>query len=143
MAGDACFMPELYLSTCPIFPIRLIKTVRLRVEETEKLLLDPELGPPLKIVVLVRDPRGVMTSRSSMDWCQKPTCIDPSTVCQHLQSDVIAAFQLKKKYPGKLYSIILTEMFMNNLIFYIISKYNTLFTFFDRHLVYLFQVMYI
>ena len=100
MAGSACFMPELYLKTCPIFPIRVIKTVRLRVQETEKLLLDPQLGKTLKVVVLVRDPRGVMNSRSSMDWCKLQTCSDPFTVCKDLQSDVLAAFQLKKKYPG-------------------------------------------
>ena len=100
MAGAACFMPELYLSTCPYFPIRVIKTVRLRVEETEKLLLDPDLGQTLKVVVLVRDPRGVMNSRSSMDWCKLRTCIDPNTVCKNLESDVLAALQLKKKYPG-------------------------------------------
>ena len=111
MAGAACFMPELYLSTCPIFPIRVIKTVRLRVEETEKLILDPELGKTLKIVVLVRDPRGVMNSRSSMDWCKLRTCNDPTTVCKHLQSDVLAALQLKKKYPGELYSNVHTKNF--------------------------------
>ena len=100
MAGSACFMPELYLKSCPTFPIRLIKTVRLRVKQIENLLLDPELRHTLKVVVLVRDPRGVMNSRSSMDWCKLRTCSDPYTVCKNLQSDVLAAFELKKKFPG-------------------------------------------
>ena len=102
MSGSACFMPELYLKTCPIFPIRVIKTVRMRVKETEQLLLDSALGKTLKIVVLVRDPRGVMNSRSSMDWCIPGFCHDPATVCKHLQADILAAFELKKKYPGQL-----------------------------------------
>jgi hypothetical protein len=100
MANAACFMPELYLKTCPIFPIRVIKTVRMRVKETEKLLLDSAIGKTLKIVVLVRDPRGVMNSRSAMDWCKLKTCHDPATVCKHLQADILAAFELKKNYPG-------------------------------------------
>jgi len=113
MAGSACFMPELYLKTCPIFPIRVIKTVRLRVQETEKLLLDPQLGKTLKIVVLVRDPRGVMNSRSSMDWCKLRTCSDPLTVCKDLQSDVLAAFELKKKYPDHIHLIRYEDLSMD------------------------------
>ena len=96
----ACFMPELYLQACPTFPIRLVKTVRLRVEQINRLLLDPELGEKLKVVVLVRDPRGVMNSRLSMEWCKDRLCSDPITVCKNLQSDVLAAIRLKKKFPG-------------------------------------------
>jgi hypothetical protein len=98
--NTACFLPELYYKVCPIFPIRVIKTVRLRVRETEKLLLDSELGKTLKIVVLVRDPRGVMNSRSAMPWCQSKSCYDPLTVCEDLQADVLAAHEFKKKYPS-------------------------------------------
>ena len=101
MASSACFMPELYFKTCPIFPIRVIKTVRMRVAETEKLLTDPELKETLKVVVLVRDPRGVMNSRSSMDWCKHKTCSDPYTVCKDMTADILAALELKKKFPGK------------------------------------------
>ena len=101
MAGAACFMPELYRSTCPMFPIRVIKTVRLRVQATKKLLNDPVVGKTLKIVVLVRDPRGVMNSRAGMDWCKLPHCIDPATVCRDLQSDILAAYKIKKDHPGK------------------------------------------
>ena len=99
-------MPELYRSTCPMFPIRVIKTVRLRVEATEKLLNDPVVGKTLKIVVLVRDPRGVMNSRAGMDWCKLSHCIDPATVCRDLQSDILAAYKIKKDYPGKSNSVI-------------------------------------
>ena len=56
-----CFMPDFLNAVSPLYPIKLMKTVRLRVIETEKLLMDPELN--LKVVVLVRDPRGVYASR--------------------------------------------------------------------------------
>ena len=103
MAGSACFMPELYHKTCPLFPIRVVKTVRLRVKAAEKLLNDPELGQTLKIVILVRDPRGVMNSRATMDWCKWPQCNDPRTVCQNLEEDVLAAYEIKKKFPGNIF----------------------------------------
>jgi len=32
------------------------------------LLHDPEIGGNLKIVILVRDPRGVMLSRAGVPW---------------------------------------------------------------------------
>ena len=59
-------MPELVKKTCNLFPIRLIKTVRLRVRFVEPLLTDPDLA--LKIIVLVRDPRGVMRSRLVLNF---------------------------------------------------------------------------
>lgn len=96
-----CFIPELYFQTCPIFPIRVMKTVRMRVAETERLLLDSEIKQTLKIVVLVRDPRGVMNSRLSLGWCQKQnSCNNPNILCKDLTSDILAALRLKKKYPG-------------------------------------------
>ena len=99
---SACFKRSVNIETCPIFPIRLIKTVRLRVKETEKLLLDPEIGNALKVILLVRDPRGVMNSRASDSWCKGKICSDLETVCNHLEEDILAATYLKSKYPGTL-----------------------------------------
>lgn len=104
----ACFAPELYYSACSVFPIRLIKSVWLRVQETEKLLMNSEFRKTLKIVVLVRDPRGVLNSRLTKRWCKQPRCHDPMMVCEDLQSDVSAAFKLKKKYPGKFHTVTYT-----------------------------------
>ena len=59
----ACFLPEFHAATCPMFPIRLIKTVRLRVPSIEELLQDRDLN--LKVIVLVRDPRGLLPLRIS------------------------------------------------------------------------------
>ena len=87
-ANSACFMPEFYRTVCPLFPIRLIKTVRLRVPFVEGLLQDPEISSNLKIVVLSRDPRGVMTSRSAMYWCENPHCSDPEFACKDLDEDL-------------------------------------------------------
>ncbi len=99
-ANSACFMPEFYHATCPLFPIRLIKTVRLRVPYIEDLLKDPEIGPNLKVIMLVRDPRGVMRSRSAMTWCENPQCSNPEFVCNDLLEDLEAAARLKALYPG-------------------------------------------
>lgn len=100
----ACFAPRLYQAVCPLFPIRLIKTVRLRVEHTAHLLADPEL-PNLKVIVLIRDPRGTMNSRSTMDWCLKAQCANVTQVCEDLTQDVASAYDLRDKYPGRVYLV--------------------------------------
>merc|ERR1719369_867084 len=38
-----CLMPEYLNPVCPLYPIKLIKTVRLRVARVERLLQDPAL----------------------------------------------------------------------------------------------------
>ena len=98
-------MPELYYITCPLFPIRIIKTVIMRVQAAENLLSDPDLGQTLKIVVLFRDPRGLMNSRSKFKWCTKhPYCFDPGTVCKDIQADILAAYKIKERFPGNFYN---------------------------------------
>ena len=93
---------EIYYSICPIFPIRVIKSIKMPVMATEYLLTDADIGKSLKIIVLVRDPRAVMLSRSKMSW-KKDQMQQTDKVCEKLHSDVMTAFELKKKYPGQLF----------------------------------------
>ena len=77
----------------------------MRVQTAEKLLSDPDLGTTLKIVVLFRDPRGLMNSRSSFDWCKsQPYCFDPGAVCKDIQADIVAAYKIKERFPGNGYN---------------------------------------
>ena len=96
-AKSACFLPLFYRATCPLFPIRIVKTVRMRVQETEALLRDPELAN-LKVVVLVRDPRGVMNSRATMNWCKVDHCANAEVVCEHLDQDLKSTCKLQKRW---------------------------------------------
>ena len=80
---------------------RLIKTVRLRMTLVEELLRDADLS--LKVIFLVRDPRGVMNSRDSMDWCSDSSaCGSVDVMCKDLYSDVRYANELNEKYPNRL-----------------------------------------
>ena len=96
-----CLLPEYLNTVCPLYPIKLIKTVRLRVAKVEPLLQDPTLD--LKVILLVRDPRGVYNSRGSgpvTTWCSKDICADPAVGCQDLAEDLMAAKDLAARYPG-------------------------------------------
>ena len=67
----------------------------------EELLRDADLS--LKVIFLVRDPRGVMNSRDSMDWCSDSSaCGSVDVMCKDLFSDVRYANELNEKYPGRL-----------------------------------------
>jgi len=57
----------------------------------------------MKVILLVRDPRGFMYSRSKISWCAWPTCKDPVTACKHLQQDLKAAYQMEKDFPGRIH----------------------------------------
>ena len=98
-----CFMPENLNTVCPLYPIKLIKTVRLRVAETRKMLEDTDLN--LKILVLVRDPRGVFASRrekSIQEWCKNDNCAKPETSCHNLLLDLeVSIPSLKRDYIKK------------------------------------------
>ena len=98
-----CLRPEYLNQICSLHPIRLIKTVRLRVAKVEKLLQDPAMN--LRVVLLVRDPRGVYNSRGSgrvASWCkEKEECADPTVGCRDLADDIVAAEDLAARYPGK------------------------------------------
>jgi len=96
-----CLLPEYLNTVCPLYPIKLIKTVRLRVAKVEPLLQDPALD--LKVILLVRDPRGVYNSRGSgpvTTWCSKDICADPAVGCRDLAEDLRAAQDLAVRYPG-------------------------------------------
>ena len=100
----ACFLPGLYDKTCLAFPIHTVKTVRMRVATTETYLKDEEM-PNFKLIVLFRDPRGTMNSRASMEWCTNAHCSNTTVVCDHMTSDVRAAYDLSEKFPGRVHLV--------------------------------------
>jgi hypothetical protein len=81
------------------------------VKYVEELIQEPDLN--LKVIVLVRDPRGVMKSRSAMPWCDQPTCSDIHSVCKNLDSDASAALSIGDKYPKRLLLIRYEDLSIN------------------------------
>lgn len=54
----------------------------------------------IRLVLLVRDPRGILQSRKHREWCPtNPDCSDPALVCADMVSDFSTAVQLIEKYP--------------------------------------------
>lgn len=77
-----------------------IKTIRLSME-VAALLLD--LIPDLKVIHLIRDPRGIIYSRSK-GRVVNGSNIEASakSMCNRILMDVMRSYHLKSKYPGRM-----------------------------------------
>ena len=54
------------------------------------------------MILLVRDPRGTLSSRRFRDWCpNRPDCADSQRHCDDLVSDFYFAKKLKKLFPNR------------------------------------------
>ncbi|XP_034942897.1 carbohydrate sulfotransferase 5-like isoform X2 [Chelonus insularis] len=95
-----CWDPQFVSRFCKIFPFQSMKLVRLRLKIAEVLLKDESLG--VRMVLLMRDPRGLMQSRKHRNWCpSSPDCYDPARVCADMISDYESAVRLKKQYSQR------------------------------------------
>ncbi|KAL1376348.1 hypothetical protein pipiens_016944 [Culex pipiens pipiens] len=61
-----------------------------------------DLSLNVRVILLIRDPRGSLQSRKHRVWCPgRPDCDHPPTVCNDMQADYEAAVELTKQYPNK------------------------------------------
>ncbi|KZS17531.1 Uncharacterized protein APZ42_016421 [Daphnia magna] len=100
-----CVEPEFVNELCRYFPIHVIKAVRLRVRELSPFLANDPTSKDWKIVHLVRDPRGTMSSRNSLtNWCfNDPSCSDVNRVCAELQEDLELIQRMMSDFPDRHY----------------------------------------
>ncbi|CAH1634967.1 unnamed protein product [Spodoptera littoralis] len=86
---------------CKLFPFQSMKLVRLRLRLVDEILNDKELN--VKVILLMRDPRGLMQSRRHRRFCELSSdCWEPSLVCADMLSDYVAARSIMQRYPGRL-----------------------------------------
>ncbi|XP_030758231.1 carbohydrate sulfotransferase 4-like [Sitophilus oryzae] len=109
---DYCWDPDFLNDFCRVFPFQSMKTVRLRLKLAEELLEDDTLK--VKVVLLVRDPRGTLQSRKHRDWCPgEPDCDQPSYLCSDMVSDYSAAIRLSKLYPTRFKALRYEDLSLN------------------------------
>lgn len=111
--GDAlCFNDSFLSQACHLFPWRTMKLVRLRLRFVRVLLQDPELN--VRVVYLVRDPRGVINSRTdTVKWCKTADCNDPGLLCSDMDEDLKAAVGLQRDFPDRFYVLRYEDMSLN------------------------------
>lgn len=56
----------------------------------------------LNVILLVRDPRGILQSRKHREWCPgNPDCDQAVNLCDDMISDYRAAIKFHNKYPTR------------------------------------------
>ncbi|KAL0819476.1 hypothetical protein ABMA28_007580 [Loxostege sticticalis] len=109
---ELCLDPDFTSKYCKLFPFHSMKVVRFRLRLVQELLDDKQLN--LNVVLLIRDPRGVMQSRQHHDWCLRaPDCWRPELVCADMISDYLAAGRLLKQYPGRVMVLRYEDLALN------------------------------
>lgn len=94
---------------CKLFPFQSMKVVRVRLRLIKELLEDKELN--LKVILLIRDPRGVLQSRQHRNFCQpSPDCWKPELLCADMISDYVAAGRLIQQFPDKFLALRYEEL---------------------------------
>jgi len=83
-----CSDPISYEKSCRKFPNQVIKTANMSLKVVEKLLAENE---DLKVIFLVRDPRGVLATAK--------LSVKPAKVCSELNSDLDASLNLMALFP--------------------------------------------
>ncbi|KAL4229005.1 Carbohydrate sulfotransferase 1 [Mactra antiquata] len=92
--------------TCLKTNHRILKTVRVSMEVAYMML---DLWPNLRIIHLVRDPRGITNSRQNAKHAfsySKKTIPHSNTLCELMRSDLEFYDLINKKYPGRLKTVV-------------------------------------
>ncbi|KAF4522576.1 hypothetical protein B566_EDAN012867 [Ephemera danica] len=106
-----CYEADALSAMCKLFPLVSTKTVRLRLDVAENLLNDTKKLGPIKIIYLVRDPRGTILSRKKFEHCNESAeCYETALLCADLMSEHLTSSRLIKKYP-KQFSVLRYEDF--------------------------------
>ncbi|XP_064111789.1 carbohydrate sulfotransferase 1-like [Macrobrachium nipponense] len=85
-------------SVCLQEPLRIIKTIRTRLQWTKELLEDESLD--MKVIHLVRDPRGSLTSMDELEWN-----VTTQDICHRIEDDLQQRAEMERLYPDRYHFI--------------------------------------
>lgn len=103
-SSQYCKSQEFMSGFCKLFPFITMKTVRLGLDLAQTLLNERNLN--IRVLLLVRDPRGTIHSRELEQFCTVgPECDSPRRLCNDLKDDFEIAKELKAKFPQQFEAI--------------------------------------
>lgn len=103
---------EMVNKFCLIHPHIVVKSVRPRLRPLEQLLI---ADASQKLLLIVRDPRGSMSSRKNVHWC-RGDCHSIQILCESLINDWQAALEFNTKYPGRVGVVRYEELVANPIL---------------------------
>ncbi|XP_066966028.1 carbohydrate sulfotransferase 3-like [Macrobrachium rosenbergii] len=96
---STCLAPSRLRNACRGEHIRVMKVIRIRMAWMRPLLDDPQVD--LKVIHLVRDPRGSLFSMAKHQLHK----LDPGLYCPLIEDDMIQTPRLMLEYPGRVLGI--------------------------------------
>lgn len=104
---QVCFKPEFVSKVCARAPAQVMKVTRLHMSQVRDWLLsNPDIAKSVKILHLVRDPRGILASRRVLDWCNvSKSCAHQDTLCSELRADLDTFEELQRTFPNSTYRV--------------------------------------
>ncbi|XP_068247579.1 carbohydrate sulfotransferase 3-like [Palaemon carinicauda] len=96
---SSCLVPSRLQNACREEHIRVMKVIRIRMMWMRPLLDDPQVD--LKVIHLVRDPRGSLYSMAKNQLHK----LDPGYYCPLIEDDILQTPKLMQEYPGKVMGI--------------------------------------
>ena len=105
-SDELCYNAGFVQSICNIQPIQVVKTVRMRTRQIAPLLEQLDF----KLILLLRDPRAVRSSRNKLGWCNFASCNDVRYLCGHYEEDLEHARKLQQSHPSNILIIKYEEL---------------------------------
>lgn len=104
---QVCFKPEFVSKVCARAPAQVMKVTRLHMSQVRDWLhSNPDIAKSVKILHLVRDPRGILASRRVLDWCNvSKSCAHQDTLCSELRADLDTFEELQRTFPNSTYRV--------------------------------------
>lgn len=96
-----CYNPNLMSNICQKAPVQVMKLLRLTMRDVYNWLqYQHEIAGTIKVVHLVRDPRGILASRSVAEFCMNSTvCTSPAVLCSEMADDLEVFRYVEKRFP--------------------------------------------
>ncbi|KAL1472173.1 hypothetical protein MTO96_039484, partial [Rhipicephalus appendiculatus] len=112
---SVCFNSDAVSQVCSRASAQVMKVTRLHMSLVQDWLRsNPDLVESVKILHLVRDPRGIVASRRRVDWCnESKSCMHQDTVCSELRADLDSYDELKKALPNNTYRLRYEDLSLN------------------------------
>ncbi|XP_054706330.1 carbohydrate sulfotransferase 1-like [Uloborus diversus] len=113
--NNVCYNATYMDSYCSKKDILIAKTIRIKLPEVIDLFYNPSLN--LKVIYLMRDPRGSFNSRNKFPiaaWCKKDVlCHSAKQFCTSLEDDLEAVCHLRAEKPTDFLAIRYEDLAMN------------------------------
>ncbi|KAK3727135.1 hypothetical protein RRG08_048233 [Elysia crispata] len=98
---------------CRQKPVRLIKTLRLSVDQAGNFINSHSCA---KLIFLIKDPRGSHQSKAKLFEHYRQSAADIQRFCWRLDKDLSAAIKLREQYPDRVYITRFEDLAMKPLL---------------------------